>query len=288
MSLTTERPMAAQQGGYQQPRPRKLSWNLRSAMPVFVVAVLGVLATTWVALYTTRGQLYDQTAMRVLDSGNGSTANAHLVQLLQQVSVGGTAIALAIMAGVAVLRGRFRLALAAGVLVVGANVTTQLLKRYVLERPDLGQGAVNSLPSGHTTVVFSLVLAAVLVSPRALRWLVVLIGSAVGGLTGLATVIAGWHRPSDVVAGLLVTLAWAALVSGLLTGGPRDGRIGHSGMFAALLGGALAALGVIIYGFGWSAAADASKVIPFTAAVIAGVAALAVGGYAQLVSRTSN
>ena len=288
MSLTTESTQVAQHGGYQQPRPRSLPWNFRNAMPVLVVAVIGVLVTTWLALYTSRGQLYDQTAMRVLDGNSGNAAVEQLVQMLQRVSIGSAAIALAIMAGVAVLRGRFRLALSAAALVVGANVTTQLLKHYVLDRPDLGQGSINSLPSGHTTVVFSLVLAAVLVSPRALRWLVVLIGSAVGGLTGMATVIAGWHRPSDVIAALLVTLAWAALVSGLLAGAPRDGRVGHSGMFAALLGGALAAVGVIIYGFGWSAGADASKVIPFTAAVIAGVSALAVGGYAQLVSRTSN
>jgi hypothetical protein len=59
-------------------------------------------------------------------------------------------------------------------------------------------------------------------------------------------------------------------------------------MFPALLGAGLAAIGVISYGFGWSSGDDASRVMPFTALVIAGVSALTVGGYARLVSRTSD
>lgn len=265
-------------------------------MPVFLVALLGIVATVFVALHTPFGQHYDEAAMEVLDGGH-SAVNNHLVDLLQQVSVASAALALAIMITVALVRRRFRVAIAAAVLVIGANITTQFLKNFVITRPDLGldlahaDGArttVNSLPSGHTTVVFSLVLAGVLVSPRALRWFVTFAGAAIGGLTGLATVIAGWHRPSDVVAALLVTLAWAALVSAVISGSARDGIRGHSGAFAALLGGGLAALGVIIYGFGWTAGPDASRVIPLTSAVIAAVAAAGVGSYATLVARTSN
>lgn len=265
-------------------------------MPVFVVAVLGVLATVYVALYTPFGQRNDEAAMRVLDQGQ-STVNDHLVNLLQHVSVVTVAFALAIMIAVALVRRRFLVAIAAVLLVVGANLTTQILKHVVINRPDLGiefpttTGApttANSLPSGHTTVVFSLVLAGVLVSPRALRWLVTCAGAAIGGLTGLATVIAGWHRPSDVVAALLVTLAWAALASAVVAGSARDGVRGYSHGFAALLGGGLAALVVIIYGFGWNGGPDVSRVVPLTAAVIAAVAAACVGSYATLVARTSN
>lgn len=289
MSLTTQRPGSGHQPtAYDYPARTRGVNTAAQALPLLVSAVLGVIATVWVALYTTTGQHYDEAAMRVLDRG-GSAVNDRLVRLLEQVSVGSAAIALVIMVAVALVRRRFRVALAAAVLVIGAILTTEMLKHYLLTRPDLGVGKIaNTLPSGHTTVVFSLVLAAVLVSPRALRWLVAFAGSAVGGLTGLATIIGGWHRPSDVVAGLLVTLAWAALVSAFVAGGPRDGILGAGGSFPALLGGAAAALGVIIYGFGWTAGPDASKVIPVTAAVIAGVAALSVGSYATVVSRTSN
>lgn len=299
MALTTHRPSAPQPDRYddRDHRPRYRGPHPAAvALPVFLAAVLGVVATVFVALHTSFGQHDDEAAMRVLHSSR-SAANAHLVGLLQQVSVVSAAFALATMIAVALVRRRFRVALAAVVLVVGANLTTEILKNFVITRPDLGLNfandngtttIANSLPSGHTTVVFSLVLAAILVSPRLLRWFVTLGAAAVGGLTGLATVIAGWHRPSDVVAALLVTLAWAALVSAVVAGSPRDGIRGHSGSFAALLGGGLAALGVIIYGFGWTGGPDVSRVIPLTSAVIAAVAAACVGSYATLVARTSN
>jgi membrane-associated phospholipid phosphatase len=257
------------------------------ALPMLVAAVLGLITTTWIGLYTARGQLYDERAMDVI-AGTDSWLNERMIGVLAKVSPVSAGLALLGLLVVALIRGRFRIGIAAGVLVGGANLTTQFLKHFVLIRPDLGQGGTNSLPSGHTTLVFSLVLAAVLVSPRSLRWLVALMGSAVATLTGLATVVAGWHRPSDVVAALLVTAAWAALVSAVLAGRGRDGVRGRNGMFPALLGAGLAAIGVISYGFGWSSGDDASRVMPFTALVIAGVSALTVGGYARLVSRTSD
>jgi membrane-associated phospholipid phosphatase len=259
-----------------------------SAVAVAVTALIGFAVTCWLALFTARGQQYDETARQVLASTSSDT-NTQLVELLQRISVVSAGIALAALLVVALVRGRLRVALAAAVLVAGANVSTELLKHYVLDRPDLGVGTTsNSLPSGHTTVVFSLVLAAVLVAPRALRWLVALAGAGVGALAGLATVIAGWHRPADVIAAMLVTVIWAAVVSAVVAGRPRDGRLGHSGIFPALLGAAVAAIGLIVDGFGWSSSADASKVIPFTAAVVAAVAGIGVGGYSRLVSRTSN
>lgn len=285
MALTTERPAAVQLGHPNRPAR---STTAAPAIAVAVTAMIGLAITCWLALFTARGQQYDETARVVLD-GTGGETNAQLVRSLQEISVGTAAIALAALAVVALIRGRLRVALAAAILVAGANVTTQLLKNFVLDRPDLGVGSdANSLPSGHTTVVFSLVLAAVLVAPRALRWLVASAGAGAGGLTGLATVIAGWHRPSDVIAAMLVTLVWAALVSAVLAGRPRDGRIGFGGVFPALLGAAVAAVGLMIYGFGWTAADDGSRVIPFTAAVIAGVAGVGVGAYSRLVARTSN
>lgn len=285
MTLTTERPITARQHGWSpQRRPAPIA---PSAVAAGVAALIGLAATSWLALFTVRGQQYDETAMRVLSGADGTGGS--LVRLLQQISVGAAAIVLAAIVVVALARGRIRVALAAIVLVAGANISTQLLKHYVLDRPDFGVGSdANSLPSGHTTVVFSLVLAGVLVAPRALRWLVGLLGAAVGTVTGLATVIAGWHRPSDVVAALLVTLAWAALVSTVVAGRARDGRVGAGGVFPGLLGAGLAAVGVIIYGLGWTASPDASRVVPFTAGVVALVAGVGVGGYARLVARTSN
>jgi hypothetical protein len=98
------------------------------------------------------------------------------------------------------------------VVVGGATVTTEALKHVVLNRPNHGYETTNTFPSGHTTVTCSLVFAALLVVPHAGRWLVQLVGSLGLGVVGTGTVVAGWHRPSDVVSGFGVTLAWGAVV----------------------------------------------------------------------------
>jgi len=114
---------------------------------------------------------------------------------------------------VAVLRRSPWHAVAALVLVGGANITTQVLKDHVFQRPDLlALGAPNSLPSGHTTVVASVMLGLLLIVPSAWRRPAAVVGLTATLLVGLATIVAGWHRPSDVAAALLVSLAWTGVV----------------------------------------------------------------------------
>lgn len=124
-----------------------------------------------------------------------------------------------VLALIALARHRMDLFIRGAVLVAGANATTQLLKRVVIDRPDyvaqygpsVGYGP-NALPSGHVTLVASVVIAAVIVLPRAAGPLVALVGGVWIALVGSATVITGWHRPSDIVAALAVCAGWTALV----------------------------------------------------------------------------
>src|SRR5690606_26410422 len=51
----------------------------------------------------------------------------------------------------------------------------------------------------------------VLVLPAQLRGVAALAGAGYAALAGVATLSAGWHRPSDAVAALLIVGAWAAL-----------------------------------------------------------------------------
>ncbi|MDQ4084462.1 MAG: phosphatase PAP2 family protein [Actinomycetota bacterium] len=116
-------------------------------------------------------------------------------------------------------------ALAAVVMVVGANVTTQVLKDHVFERPDLlALGAPNSLPSGHTTVAASVALAVALSAPPLLRLPVAVLGVAGSVLVGTATIVAGWHRLSDVAAAVLVSGAWAGLMLAVVVLRPLPAR----------------------------------------------------------------
>jgi hypothetical protein len=58
--------------------------------------------------------------------------------------------------------------------------------------------------------------ALLLVLPPRLRGLGGLLGAGYAALTGVATLSAGWHRPSDAVAALLVVGGWAAFAGILL------------------------------------------------------------------------
>jgi membrane-associated phospholipid phosphatase len=191
----------------------------------------------------------------------GREAELTVLSLLGRVSIGAILAVAAVCVVMAILRGHVRLAVAALVVIAGANISTQLLK-LVLERPALGVIAPNSLPSGHTTVVASAVGALLLVTPQALRLLVVVMGAAAAAVTGTSTVVAGWHRPADIVAALAVCLAWTAAGAMLVDG---TWRAQPGVLIASLVGSAgglvlLVAIGVRP-AYGWSGFGEASVVL---------------------------
>jgi membrane-associated phospholipid phosphatase len=125
---------------------------------------------------------------------------------------------------VALLRGRPRVVLAIGVIVLGANASTEMLKHLVAApRPgSLFGGGLSPLPpaswpSGHSTAAMSLVLATVLAVPNRLRPAAASLGAVLAIGVGYAVVAGGLHYPSDVFGGYLVAATWAlTVVAGLL------------------------------------------------------------------------
>jgi membrane-associated phospholipid phosphatase len=124
---------------------------------------------------------------------------------------------LAVACAIALLRGRPRDALAAALVVAGANVTTQALK-VVLAHPRaqtlLGGSGVAEVgfPSGHTTAACSIGIAFALVVPRNLAPVVLALGAAFGLAVGLSVIVIAWHYPSDVIGGALVAAGWGFAV----------------------------------------------------------------------------
>jgi membrane-associated phospholipid phosphatase len=176
------------------------------------VGMLGLGATAYVALRTTRGLRLDAAASDAVSSP--APLLDRLYQGLGWVSVGSVAVSLMLCVTLAVVRRRFDLALGAAVVIGGADLTTQILKKDLFTRVGLGAGP-NSLPSGHTTVALSIALAAVIVAPPAWRSIVAVGVSATASLVGVALVLGGWHSPADVLAATFVCLVWAA--AGMLT-----------------------------------------------------------------------
>jgi membrane-associated phospholipid phosphatase len=123
-----------------------------------------------------------------------------------------------ILCGIAIARERPRLAIAVPVILIGANLTTQLLKPALgMERFSewLGSGQIpaGSWPSGHSTAAMSLALCAVLVAAPRWRPAVSALGAMFAVAVGYSLVTLGWHWPSDVLGGFLVAATWTLAVA---------------------------------------------------------------------------
>jgi membrane-associated phospholipid phosphatase len=125
-------------------------------------------------------------------------------------------VAGAALVAVALVRARPRTAAVVPLILLGANVTTQLLKP-ALAHPRMTSVLADthiqsaSWPSGHATGAMSLALCAVLVSSPRLRPLVAALGGTFAVAVGYSTLVLAWHLPSDVLGGFLVATLWTTL-----------------------------------------------------------------------------
>lgn len=184
---------------------------------VLASAETAALLLVWHFFVGTRhGQLLDTVAL----DGN-SVGLSHIERavdtILNAISLVSLIAATAVVSFIALIRRRVVLAFGTAILVIGANATAQLLKHYLV-RPDLGVdpervGAGNSLPSGHTTIAASVAVALILALPVKARGVAAILGAVFAGAAGVATLSAGWHRPSDAMAALLVVGVWTSLAS---------------------------------------------------------------------------
>jgi membrane-associated phospholipid phosphatase len=221
-------------------RPAVVGWFAALAAACALATAIAFL----VAIRTAGGQRLDDAARGRLSPFREPRAYSATESLLETISVSSLALfGLGIMA-VAIVRGRPRLALGAGAVVVGANLTTQVLKSG-LDRPDLVNGlgpSPGAFPSGHVTVAMSLAMALVLVAPPALRWVAAVAGCGYAAVVGVAVLALDWHRPSEVIAGDLVCVGWAAAVAGVLVEVRGTRELGAGGPSVANRVGAVTAV----------------------------------------------
>jgi hypothetical protein len=177
---------------------------------VAVLAAAGVVATYRVFVGTISGQWLDTAAMFGTDVEHPRVADI-VSRTLNATTLSSLVIVCVVAAAVGIVRKRLDLAIAAAVLVLAANGTTQVLKDALPRPPFDGLTYPNSLPSGHATAAASVAFALVLVLPPALRATAALIGAGYTAVISIGTLWAQWHRPSDVIAAVLVVLAWGAV-----------------------------------------------------------------------------
>jgi len=178
--------------------------------------------------------------------------------VLGTLSRSSLAIGTILIVAIALLQGRKRLAIATLIAIVGANVTTQLLKEVLLDRTDLLGGLFyplpNSFPSGHATAVASIAVGLVLLVPPVLRAPVIVLAAAAVAVVGVSTLVTGWHRMADAVGGTFVATSWGAGLAALLVWrrgvelvGPRTARLERLGALPVVLGAGMVVLGAFAY-----------------------------------------
>lgn len=129
---------------------------------------------------------------------------------------------------VTLLRRRPWSACAVLAIVLGADVSTELLK-HVLTAPRAGSlfpggrspVGPGSWPSGHSTAVMALVLAAVIAAPARLRPAAAALGAVLAIAVAYSVLATGIHYPSDVLGGFLMAATWALATVAALLGTER-------------------------------------------------------------------
>jgi membrane-associated phospholipid phosphatase len=161
-----------------------------------------------------------------------------------------------VLVGIAVARGRYRVAAAVVVILVGANVTTQILKPALAHARFgewLGHAQISpgSWPSGHSTAAMAIALCAVLVAPARFRPAVAALGAVFAVAIAYSLITLAWHWPADVLGGFLVAATWTLVaVAGLREADIRwaagTGRGAVLRLREALTPAAVAAAGALV------------------------------------------
>lgn len=178
-----------------------------------LLCTVALVALTYLSLGTVRGQNLDNLAMESLMSSSVA-APLHLEYLRALVSVPALAVLSVVVGLLALLRRRPALAWRALLVVVGANVSAQVLKELI-SRPYLGVSfdLQNSYPSGHVAYAAAIAVALIIVAPRGWRSPLTFVGWVWTTLMGVMVISGGWHRLSDVLASLLVVAIWGFLAA---------------------------------------------------------------------------
>lgn len=221
----------------------------RRALPfaLAILAGLGLVFFRYAGTRWPRGEEFDLTAVQDgLTQSGIPRVNTAVSHLLDSISVGTLLAVGGVFVGLAIIRHRADVASACVVALVGANVTTMLLKHELASRTVAG-GVTRSFPSGHATAAMSIALAALLAAPTALQLPAAVVGMVYAAAVGVATVVPGWHFPSDVGGGFCVGTMWAALAALLLRRANESDRLGRKDLLVLFV-----VLAAVIVGVGWS------------------------------------
>lgn len=208
--------------------PDSFSARVRKRMQRACLAAVLLLAVVYAGLVlTATGQRWENAVLAGRLTGETLGAAHAADRTLQHITVYSLAVAMVVLTVIGMLRRRYTLTLVALGTVGVSLFLAEVLKGYVLARPDLVHApphlTQNSFPSGHTTVAMSVMFGLALVVPYRVRGLAVGLCALWAAAVGAYTVVAGWHRPSDAIGADLLVLAVTCGLVALLA---RRGKVG--------------------------------------------------------------
>ncbi|SEC43702.1 PAP2 superfamily protein [Amycolatopsis tolypomycina] len=262
-------------------RPARPAPVIRAASRTAVLAASAAgFALAFIAAYllfvrTEAGRGVENGVVRSAQSAGTTMDWADLLRQVDLVVVlGGVAV---LIVAISVVRRRLALGVMALVLLAAPLVVAQLLKLYVLERPNTGDrfgvASHNSFPSGHVSAAMAVLVALAIVLPRRYRRPAMVAGGVGVAWVSAAAVALGWHRLSDTVGGCLlvaaVTCAGAAVVSARRPDGDRVPLV-------PVLTGFLAPSAVVLAGYAVLSTATSGAAQFVAALVLAALSSMAV------------
>jgi membrane-associated phospholipid phosphatase len=265
----------------------------RQLTQLSLLAVFACVAVYVVAVGTAWGLDADERALPNGVSGpTWERAHHALHVIVDTIHVATIALAGLLAVLVALRRKRRDLAAVAAATLIGANVTTAVLKPLLGRTDPFGGEAdrllSSSYPSGHATAAMSLALIAVIVMPRRWRPAVALGASAYAAAVGVGLVVIFAHYPSDVVGGYMVAGAWATAMAAI--GLAQRERVAHVPPARAPSLGTLLTVGGLVLAAGALLLAPASQlghgVFAVSAVTIAALALLLPVGLTFFLSRS--
>ncbi len=258
-----------------------------------IISLVGLILSYRFFIKTTTGQFIDESALVEAEVAR-QRIGAQTAQALDALPVTSVVIATLVVLFVTLARRRWKAAGIALVAMAAANLSTQLIKAGLPDRPDVGVNtlALNSLPSGHSTLAASAAAAAFLVASPRWRPAAAFVGGSYAVTAGVSTLINQWHRPSDVVAAFFIVAFWTALaaLAVVRTGPSWNVWRGSSAHWASARGWtvltALMALlaglaAVLILRLVWATGADST-----TSYFLIGVGQIVVAGYGLTLAGT--
>ncbi|MEJ5921520.1 phosphatase PAP2 family protein [Bifidobacterium thermophilum] len=214
--------------GLAQVDPLAVRPRLSSTVLCIVLGLLLLAASAgvwWLGVRTANGQNFDDEVWALLDGSLPSWLRAMVHILTASSTIIIISVALAVI-GVVVAAVRRRWWLLGQLAVFAALCYGSELLKGVLPRPylqNIGSSASNTAPSGHTILAAASAVVLVCAVPRAWRAVCAAAGSVYALLTALSLVAAKWHRPTDVVMGLLIVGGWALLMLACTRSSGMDG-----------------------------------------------------------------